>query len=633
MAEAMCRRCLDGGFGLGDGPWRDYAFRRGNPPEGIVELWTDDDSVFRRRNPREGVVLESSCRSGVVGLVAIDGRHSGETGGAWCDRWPAGKKSGEGTRWRDGLRPGETGGRRLLVAHRHVAGPPPLPPRPGDLVPHHPPVGWLKGKKETQDFYKSQIEILKKEMQCMSKGFIEERKVLQREMQLFYQNSQLQLNEQISEQQRRMEQIWGQFNTLISDTSTPGDHVKKHTNHRCCNDKFSRHVITADDGSPIKVAIYDHDNKIITNGPLSSMQVRIVVMNGEFNKDNKVQWNRDSFLQNIVYGRPGKLPLFANELYLRLENGVANLYGAKFQDNSSFLPSKQFRHKLLQHKGIKTEGDFLCFFHKNPKELRKILGNISDQDWDMIINHALKCKPRPANYSSYTEEMNVHQEHESFHTSNGNCYLKGSCSMQPSPAPANLPVSENHTEQIDIQLSKQHASRFLQQIMDCHLVHHGEYLNKAKFHPNTLDQSVKAYGEFQTMQASQEVSTIENEVLSRVSEEQLSQVSTSAGDTMEEFLASLEKDLLQDDSRSDFTETYWGDAYNAVKQTGGLPRVNEAHNMSRGGISPASEVGSTVYGGISPASEVGSRSYTAFSPSPQCCCALKPSKDEKFKEI
>lgn len=50
----------------------------------------------------------------------------------------------------------------------------------------------------------------------MSKGFIEERKVLQREMQLFYQNSQLQLNEQISEQQRRMEQIWGQFNTLIS---------------------------------------------------------------------------------------------------------------------------------------------------------------------------------------------------------------------------------------------------------------------------------------------------------------------------------------------------------------------------------------------------------------------------------
>uniref|UniRef100_A0A0E0I0D2 Uncharacterized protein n=1 Tax=Oryza nivara TaxID=4536 RepID=A0A0E0I0D2_ORYNI len=50
----MCRWCLDGGFGLGDGPrwlgvpseslaqflWAnsDYAFGRGNPPEGIVEV-------------------------------------------------------------------------------------------------------------------------------------------------------------------------------------------------------------------------------------------------------------------------------------------------------------------------------------------------------------------------------------------------------------------------------------------------------------------------------------------------------------------------------------------------------------------------------------------------------------------
>jgi len=35
--------------------------------------------------------------------------------------------------------------------------------------------------------------------------------------------------------------------------------------------------------------------------------------------------------------------LFANELYLRLENGVASLCGVKFQDNSSFVPSKKFK--------------------------------------------------------------------------------------------------------------------------------------------------------------------------------------------------------------------------------------------------------------------------------------------------
>uniref|UniRef100_A0A0D3GUD5 Uncharacterized protein n=1 Tax=Oryza barthii TaxID=65489 RepID=A0A0D3GUD5_9ORYZ len=37
----------------------------------LSSFWTDDDGVFRRRDPREGVVLESSCHSGVVGLVAI----------------------------------------------------------------------------------------------------------------------------------------------------------------------------------------------------------------------------------------------------------------------------------------------------------------------------------------------------------------------------------------------------------------------------------------------------------------------------------------------------------------------------------------------------------------------------------
>jgi hypothetical protein len=73
--------------------------------------------------------------------------------------------------------------------------------------------------RETKEFYEAQIEILKKEMQCMSNGFIEERKSFQREMQKFYQDSQLQLKEQISEQNRWMEQLFReQFNTLISVT-------------------------------------------------------------------------------------------------------------------------------------------------------------------------------------------------------------------------------------------------------------------------------------------------------------------------------------------------------------------------------------------------------------------------------
>lgn len=130
--------------------------------------------------------------------------------------------------------------------------------------------------------------------------------------------------------------------SVLSPLSKIRTHRLKFEN-KCCNDKYSRHDIMADDGSPIKVAIYDQENGVITNGPLSSIQVRIVVLDGEFNKENKEQWSENSFKTSIVHCRPGKQPLFANELYLRLENGVAPLCGVKFQDNSSFVPSKKFR--------------------------------------------------------------------------------------------------------------------------------------------------------------------------------------------------------------------------------------------------------------------------------------------------
>ncbi|CAD6250617.1 unnamed protein product [Miscanthus lutarioriparius] len=181
---------------------------------------------------------------------------------------------------------------------------------------------------------------------------------------------------------------------VLSPLSEIRTHQLKFEN-KCCNDKYSRHDIMADDGTPIKVAIYDKENRVITNGPLSSIQVKIVVLDGEFNKENKEQWNENSFKTSIVHCRPGKQPLFANELYLRLENGVAPLCGVKFQDNSSFVPSKKF--KL----GAMADDDNIS---------EKILEGISESfavkdghgyhhDWNIIVGHALSCKPGPERYS------------------------------------------------------------------------------------------------------------------------------------------------------------------------------------------------------------------------------------------
>jgi hypothetical protein len=43
----------------------------------------------------------------------------------------------------------------------------------------------------------------------------------------------------------------------------------------CSNDKYSTHKIEADDESPLQVAIYDRNNKIVTSEPFSSMRVQI----------------------------------------------------------------------------------------------------------------------------------------------------------------------------------------------------------------------------------------------------------------------------------------------------------------------------------------------------------------------
>ncbi|KAB8116062.1 hypothetical protein EE612_057012, partial [Oryza sativa] len=327
----------------------------------------------------------------------------------------------------------------------------------------------------------------------------------------------------------------------------------------CSNDKYSTHKIEADDESPLQVAIYDRNNKIVTSEPFSSMRVQIVAIDGDFDDDHKGQWTEKYFRSKIVPGRPQKRHLLSGKLYFRLQNGVGYL-NAKFQDNSSFVPSKKFklgvmaaderiseriqegitesfavkdvrgyltkknpnpsprdavyklskiakngdRHKLLEQNGIKTVEDFLSFYNKSPDDLRKILGKISDQDWDLIISHALKCNPRPGIYSSCLQESNVSHEHEAFLRSNGSYYLQGSCSMQP---------SHTSQEQLDVQGTRQQISS------TCNGLSSGGLSvivpNRSKFQPDTSDQNLMHHGQLERIQVvDRQVSSVGNEVMS-----------------------------------------------------------------------------------------------------------------------
>lgn len=324
----------------------------------------------------------------------------------------------------------------------------------------------------TRDFYEKRME-QRMEQELAS---------IRREMQELYKKIYPDFSEMSKCNQRKQQDGV----TLTAEISRSGGYVQQSPGPRvssdqncivtlrlqfensCSTDKFSTHEIKADDGTPLKVAIYDNNNRIITIEPFSSMRVHIVAIHGDFDDDHKGQWTDDYFRSKIVLGRPRKEHLLSEKLYFRLQNGVGYLNGVKFQDNSSFVPSKRFklavmaedqrimeriqegitesfavkdvrgyslqknsypspsdpvhkltritingkRYKALENNKIKTVEDFLCSYTKDEKKLRKVLGNISDHDWNIIVEHAHRCNQRKENYSQCIQERNMCEEQE-----------------------------------------------------------------------------------------------------------------------------------------------------------------------------------------------------------------------------
>ncbi|TVU31876.1 hypothetical protein EJB05_23580 [Eragrostis curvula] len=511
----------------------------------------------------------------------------------------------------------------------------------------------------------------------------------------------------------------------------------------CCNDKYSTRKIEADDKSLLKVAIYDQNNKIITCEPFSSMRVHIVAIHGDFDDDHKGRWTEEHFHSKIVTGRRGKEQLLFGKLYFRLQDGVGYLNSARFQDNSSFVPSKRFklgvtaaderiseriqegitesfavkdirgfycfhpmqgakeltvipsfskksnglsvttkfwypeygpllpfgraimvllstkkscnpsphdavyklsriamngdRHRSLERNGIKTVEDLLCSYSKNPDVLRKIMGKISEQDWDKLISHALKCEPRAGAYYSCIHEGSVSREHWPFSRRNDSCCPKESSSVEPNPTiQKQLNVRLRH-HQIYSMLNGPSSAASSQNVPRKLTVEFYSECLVEEFDSNT-DQQVTSVGNeilpvpSMNNNNSKEPSSPHIHSLECKSTPEGNRVlpgNPSAGVTMEGFLSMLETTLLEDEACGDFdfSEMSRGSNSNVVEHSGGLSCINEARNMNYGGRSPASEAGSVVSGGVSPASEMGSINYRKFLPSP-----IRKAGNKRFRE-
>lgn len=81
----------------------------------------------------------------------------------------------------------------------------------------------------------------------------------------------------------------------------------------------------------------------VTTGPLSSIKVEIVVLNGDFGKDENVSWTKEDFNANVVRAREGRRPLLTGDLVVALRNGVGTFGNVTFTDNSSWIRSRRFR--------------------------------------------------------------------------------------------------------------------------------------------------------------------------------------------------------------------------------------------------------------------------------------------------
>ncbi|CAL5330120.1 unnamed protein product [Camellia sinensis] len=229
---------------------------------------------------------------------------------------------------------------------------------------------------------------------------------------------------------------------------------------------FTGSRIESEDSKTIKIVILDAiSKKIVTSGPLSSVKVEIVALDGDFRADGQEDWTEEEFNANVVREREGKRPLVIGELVITLRDGVGYVADVSFTDNSSWIRGRKFRlgarsvqsistdvrirearseafvvkdqrgesykkhhppnlvdeiwrlekiakdgafHKKLADNGITTVGEFLQFYHADQSSLCNILGcGISNKIWETIIEHATACVLDDKLYTYYRDAERV----------------------------------------------------------------------------------------------------------------------------------------------------------------------------------------------------------------------------------
>ncbi|XP_071721204.1 calmodulin-binding protein 60 B-like isoform X2 [Rutidosis leptorrhynchoides] len=242
-----------------------------------------------------------------------------------------------------------------------------------------------------------------------------------------------------------------------------GRNLQLHFKSRMSLPLFTGGKVEGEQGAAIHIVLVDaNTGHVFTSGPESSIKLDVVVLEGDFNNEDKDDWTQEEFDSHVVKEREGKRPLLTGELQVMLKEGVGTLGELTFTDNSSWIRSRKFRlglkvasgfcegirvreakteaflvkdhrgelykkhyppalndevwrlekigkdgsfHKRLNKAGIFFVEDFLRLVVRDHQKLRTILGSgMSNKMWDALLEHAKTCVPSGKLYVYYAED-------------------------------------------------------------------------------------------------------------------------------------------------------------------------------------------------------------------------------------
>lgn len=148
---------------------------------------------------------------------------------------------------------------------------------------------------------------------------------------------------------------------------------------------FTGTRIEGEGSTRMEVALVDIlTGEVVFSGHGSSEKVEIVVLEGDFDGDERGNWTAVEFQNNTVRERDGKKPLLTGDLITTLQDGKGLVGNIMFTDNSSWTRSRKFRlgAKLLDSiSGVRVREarsePFVVRDHRGERELLLVFYCIS----------------------------------------------------------------------------------------------------------------------------------------------------------------------------------------------------------------------------------------------------------------